>query len=61
MLHVAAQAAALGLRTAPDACRLWGVTGLAPADEQAGCRSRRLVARALHDIMGAHSLMSLRC
>ena len=51
-LNIDAQAAALGLRTASDACSLWGITGL-PVVEQRGSDSRRRVARLLHDIMGA--------
>ncbi len=50
--HVAAQGAALGLRTAPDACSLWGITGL-PHAQQLGSDSRRRIARLLHDTMGA--------
>ena len=50
------QAAALGLRTAADACSLWGQFGL-PAAQQRGSKSRRRVAQLLHDIMGVLSLL----
>ena len=49
-------AKALGLRTAADACSLWGICGL-PIAQLPGGESRRCVVQLLHDTMGALSLL----